>query len=109
MASFSQDRKWLEAKRAVGNLNWLEVIRYYRSINGTNVFVYSVIEGDKRLIADVLDDGHILLVNKHGEPVFDSYENVLNSRKIFKYNEDFLVRDLCIGSDKYRVVLESHK
>lgn len=88
MSTFSQDEKWMEAKRAVGNLNWLEVISYYRSIGGRNVFVYSVIEGDKRLIVDVLDDDHVLLISKHGEPVVDSYDSVTNSRKLFKYNED---------------------
>lgn len=109
MSSFSQDKKWVEAKRAVGNLNWLEVISYYRSIDGKNVFVYSVIEGDKRLIVDILDDEHILLINKQGEPIVDSYTNVLNSRKVFKYNASSLERDFFIGSDKYKIAVESHK
>jgi hypothetical protein len=109
MSTFSQDEKWVEAKRAVGNLNWLEVISYYRTIDGENVFVYSVIEGDKRLIVDVLDDEHILLLNKQGEPVVDSYSNVLNSRKVFKYNDDSSEQFDCVyGSRKYRIRIESH-
>lgn len=109
MSSFSQDKKWAEAKRAVGSLNWLEVISYYRSIDGKNVFVYSVIEGDKRLIVDIINDETILLINKHGEPIVDKYESVLNSRKIFKYNEDCSVRDFFVGSSKYKIAVESHK
>lgn len=99
MASFSQDRKWVEAKRAIGNLNWLEVISYYRSIDGKNVFVYSVIEGSKRLIVDVLDDDTVLLKDKNGELIQDTYDNVFNSKKIFTYN-DATASHKESGSDK---------
>jgi hypothetical protein len=109
MSSYSQDEKWVEAKRAVGGLNWLEVISYYRSVDGENVFVYSVIEGDKRLIVDILDDENVLLLNKYGEPIVDSYENVLNSRKVFKYNDENLeCVDYVYGSHKYKIRIESH-
>jgi hypothetical protein len=87
MSSFSQDEKWMEAKRAVGHLNWLEVISYYRSIDGSNVQVYSVRDGEKRLIIDLLDDDTVLLKDKDGFAKEDTYENVLQSRKIFKYSE----------------------
>lgn len=109
MASFSQDEKWMEAKRAVGHLNWLEVISYYRSIEGDNVFVYSVIDGEKRLIVDILSDDNILLVDKHGCIITDSYMNVLNSRKVFKYSEDSETKQYKLGPDKYTIVIESHK
>lgn len=110
MGSFKDDEKWIEAKKAVDSKNsWLEVISYYRSIDGKNVFVYSVIEGDKRLIVDVLDDERILLINKQGEPIIDSYVSVLNSRKIFKYNEDSFIHDFFMGSNKYKIAVESHK
>lgn len=109
MSSFSQDAKWAEAKQTVGSSNWLEVVSYYRSIDGKNVFVYSVIEGDKRLIVDIIDDEHILLINKLGEPVVDSYQNVLNSRKVFKYCETVRYREYYVGSHKYKIAIESHK
>lgn len=109
MASFSQDRKWVEAKRAIGNLNWIEVISYYRSIDGKNVFVYSVAEGGKRLIVDVLDDDTVLLLDKRGEPVTDTYENVFNSKKVFKYNEEHSEQAYQLqGADTY-IATESHK
>ncbi|QIW88669.1 hypothetical protein P59_072 [Bacillus phage P59] len=87
MSSFSQDEKWMEAKRAVGHLNWLEVISYYRSIDGKNVEVYSVRDGEQRLIVDLIDDDTVLLLDKDGFAREDTYENVLSSRKIFKYSE----------------------
>lgn len=108
MTTFGQDEKWVEAKRAVGDLNWLEVVSYYRSIDGKNVFVYSIIEGDKRLIVDVLNDDSVLLINKHGEPVIDSYDNVMNSRKTFKYSDDSEVVECHIGKTNYKVTIESH-
>jgi hypothetical protein len=87
MSSFSQDEKWMEAKRAVGHLNWLEVISYYRSIEGKNVEVYSVRDGEQRLIVDLIDDDTVLLQDKDGLAIQDTYESVLSSRKIFKYAE----------------------
>jgi hypothetical protein len=109
MSTFSQDEKWMEAKKTVGNHNWLEVVSYYRFIGGRNVFVYSVIEGDKRLIVDVLDDGDVLLISKHGEPVVDNYDTVLSSRKVFKYNEDSSEEcDITLGSRVFKIVTESH-
>jgi hypothetical protein len=109
MSSFSQDTKWAEAKRAVGNLNWLEVISYYRSIGGKNVFVYSVIEGDKRLIVDILDNERVVLVNKNGEPVIDSYTAVESSRKVFKYSEKTEQVPYMVGNKEYLITIESHK
>ena len=87
MSSFSQDAKWVEAKRTIGNNNWIDIVSYYHYIDGKNVLVYSIVEGDKRLIVDVLDDDTVLLKDKQGQYVVDSYENVLSSRKTFKYIE----------------------
>jgi hypothetical protein len=89
MASFSQDSKWMEAKRAVGHLNWLEVISYYRSIYGEKVFVYAIIDGEKKLIVDVVDDETVLLLSKQGDGVLDDYDKVLESKKVFKYSESY--------------------
>jgi len=108
MASFSQDKKWMEAKRVVGHLNWLEVIAYYREIQGNNVFVYSVVDGEKRLIVDILSDDSVLLISKDGA-LIDTYANVLNSRKIFKYSEDSETKTYMLGSDKFTITTESHK
>ena len=107
MSSFSQDEKWMEAKRAVGHLNWLEVISYYRSIYGNKVFVYSIVDGDKRLIVDVLDDDTVLLIDKHGTARLDSYENVLSSRKTFKYSEYSEDRKFVLDSGEYTITVES--
>lgn len=109
MASFSQDNKWTEAKRAVGSTNWIEVVSYYRSIDGENVFVYSVVDGEKRLIVDVLDDENVLLIGRDGNLITDSYSNVENSRKVFKYSDNNEQRYLQLGSAEYLVTIESHK
>lgn len=91
MSSFGQDEKWIEAKRAVGiNNSWLEIINFYRSIGGENVFVYSAGNGDKRLIVDIIDEeDNILLLDKDNHPVSDTYENVNKSKKVFHYEEDY--------------------
>lgn len=107
MSSFSKDNKWMEAKKVVGNTNWLEIISYYRAINGTDVFVYSVIDGDKRLIVDVLDNDTVLLLNKSGQLVTEDYEATLNSKKIFKHSEQGERRNFYLGSQKYSIVIES--
>lgn len=107
MSSFSKDRKWMEAKRAIGSMNWLEIISYYRSISGIHVFVYSVIDGNKRLIVDVIDDDTVLLLSKNGQLVIDDYNLVLNSKKIFKYSEHCDHRDFYLGSQKYTIATES--
>ncbi|AXH71110.1 hypothetical protein BSP38_068 [Bacillus phage BSP38] len=78
----------MEAKRAVGHLNWLEVISYYRSIDGCNVSVFSVKDGEKRLIVDVIDDDTVLLLDQNGHEAEDTYDNVLSSRKVFKYSDN---------------------
>lgn len=107
MASFSQDRKWMEAKRVVGHLSWLEVIAYYREIQGTNVFVYSIIDGEKRLIVDVLSDDSVLLLGKNGV-LTDTYTNVLNSRKVFKYSECSEIKIYDLGAKQIEIAVESH-
>ncbi|AYJ75930.1 hypothetical protein BSP14_055 [Bacillus phage BSP14] len=109
MASFSQDTKWIEAKKVVGHVNWIEVVSYYRSIGGTNVFVYSVVNGDKRLIVDVIDDDEVLLIGKADELLTDSYTNVLNSRKVFKYSEELDFRNYYLRGQKFRIPTESQK
>lgn len=109
MSSFSSDKKWMEAKKVVGDTNWVEVINYYRSINGTNVFVYAIGDGDRKLIVDVIDDeDNILLINKHGNPEIDTYENVTNSRKEFKYSEDTEYGDFYINDMKFTIPIERH-
>ncbi|QDP42843.1 portal protein [Bacillus phage vB_BmeM-Goe8] len=107
MASFSQDTKWMEAKRVVGHLSWLEVIAYYREIQGTNVFVYSIIDGEKRLIVDVLSDDSVLLLGKNGV-LTDTYANVLNSRKVFKYSECSETKIYDLGTKQIEIAVESH-
>jgi hypothetical protein len=89
MASFSQDKKWMEAKKVAGHLNWLEVISYYRSISGEKVFVYAVVDEKKQQIIDVIDDDTVLLLNKQGDPALYDYNRVLKSKKIFKYSESY--------------------
>jgi hypothetical protein len=107
MASFSQDKKWMEAKKVCGHLNWLEVIAYYREIQGTNVFVYSVRNGERRLIVDVFDDDTVILLNKNRELVKDSYERVLSSRKSFKYSEHYENQEYSLGHRTYTVPTEN--
>lgn len=107
MASFSQDPKWIEAKEVVGKPNWIEVVSYYRHIGGTNVFVYCIGDGDKKLIVDVVDDdNNVLLINKFDEPVIEGYENVLSSRKQFSYSEDFENRTYEVQGKKVTIAIE---
>lgn len=108
MSSFSQDKKWMEAKRVIGELNWIEIVSYYRFVEGRNVFVYSVVDGDKRLIVDVISgDNAVLLLNKKGEFVTDSYEAVMNSKKIFKYSDNYELKTYRFGSYKFTIAIES--
>jgi hypothetical protein len=107
MLSFSQDKKWIEAKRVIGNLNWIEIVSYYRFINGNNVFVYSIVDGDKRLIVDVISEDTVLLLSKNGELVTDDYDSVLNSKKIFKYSDKYERRTYSLGSHNFNIATES--
>lgn len=103
---FSQDEKWLEAKRAAGHLNWLEVIAYYREIGGSCVYVYAIGDKDKRLIVDILNDDTILLLDKNNSPVIDTYENILKSRKAFNYSENYEYTQFYHEDTKYIVKVE---
>ncbi|WP_325227477.1 hypothetical protein [Schnuerera sp.] len=90
MSSFSQDKKWMEAKKVIGDLDWIEIISYYRFIGGNNVFVYVAGDGDKKQIVDIIDkEGTVLLLNRAGYLETDTYDNVTNSKKIFEYSEYF--------------------
>lgn len=109
MASFNEDTKWMEAKRAIGDMNWIEIVSYYRSIDGENVFVYSVLDGDRRLIIDVIDDDLVLLMNSKGEPVSESYESVMNSRKVFKYSKDTELHSFHFDGKEFKFPIESYK
>ena len=105
--SFSQDKKWLEAKRAVGVENsWVEIVSYYRAIDGKNVFVYTVGDGDKRLIVDFFDDENVLLISRSGEPIIDTYDNVTNSRKLFRYSENFENREYSVKGKTFIIPIE---
>ena len=98
----------MEDKRVIGNLNWIEIVSYYRFVNGTNVFVYSIVDGDKRLIVDVISgEDAVLLLNKKGELITDSYDAVLNSKKIFKYSENYELKPYRFGSHKFTIAVES--
>lgn len=108
MATFGQDKKWIEAKRIVGNDNsWLEVISCYNSIGGKGVFVYSVIEGQKRLIVDVLDDNHVLLFDSNKNLVVEQYETILNSKKLFKYNDRYTEVECPLENKIIKVTIET--
>lgn len=109
MSSFNQDSKWIEAKKVVGNLNWLEIISYYRMVEGSNVFVYAIGDGDKRLIVDVIDDNEVLLVGKSEELIIDTYENIMRSKKMFSYSENYKKRDFVLGGSKITIKLESRE
>lgn len=107
MVSFSQDKKWMEAKKLLNQkYSWIDIVSYYRSIGGNNVFVYCIGNGDKKLIVDIVDDDNVLLINKLGEPIIESYEDVLNSRKVFSYSENFENREFFVGSKRFVVALE---
>lgn len=89
MPTFGNDKKWLEAKKVIGNLDWIEIVSYYRFIEGDKVFVYAVGDGDRRQIIDVLgDDRDVLLLNQDNELETDTYENITNSRKAFEYTQE---------------------
>jgi hypothetical protein len=107
MSSFGQDSKWLEAKKVIGDLNWIEIVSYYRFIGGNNVFVYVIGDGDKKLIVDIIDeDDNILLINKNGKPLTDSYDNVTNSKKVFQYSESLEDKEYYLGKQKFIIPTE---
>jgi len=108
MTSFKHDPLWQEAKLTIGTSNWLEVAAYYRELGGENVFVYSVVNGLKRLIIDILSDETVLLLIED-RLATDTYENVLNSRKQFKYYADIEFSTYILGNKKYRIATEIHK
>ncbi len=107
MTSFSQDKKWMEAKTVIGKPDWLEVVSYYRFIDGSNVFVYVIGDGDKQLIVDFIDDENILLINKKGLPVVDTYTNVLKGRKLFSYSEHFEEKEFKINEKEFKIPIET--
>ncbi|AGB62610.1 hypothetical protein [Bacillus phage phiAGATE] len=82
---FSQDKKWMEAKRAVGHLDWIEVVSYYHHIQGEDVTVYAVLNGEMFEIQTALNDNTVLLTDSDGEDVEKDYQTVLSSRKVFKH------------------------
>ena len=108
MTSFKHDPLWQEAKLMIGTSNWLEVAACYREIGGKHVFVYSVVNGLKRLIVDILSDETVLLL-VGDRLTTDSYTNVLNSRKQFKYYTDIEVSTYILGDKQYRIATEIHK
>lgn len=108
MTSFSQDHKWVEAKQIVGKSNWLEVAVCYRELGGQNVFVYSLADGSKRLIIDVLSDETVLLL-ENDKLVTDTYANVLSSRKVFKYSDNIQTHSYILGDHHYKIATERHK
>jgi hypothetical protein len=88
MTSFSQDRKWIEAKKLCGSA-WVETVSYYRSIQGKNVFVYAILNKSKHLIVGAVSDDTVLLINRDKQAHLVSYSEVDRSRKLFKYSEDY--------------------
>lgn len=107
--SFASDEKWLEAKKVVGNRgNWLDVVDYYNTIDGKNTFVYSLIEGDKRLIVDIRDQD-VLLINGEGELEVDEYEAVLRSRKQFVYTEKTKECEYNLRGDTITVIVQDRR
>lgn len=106
MSYFSRDKKWIEAKKVIGDINWLEIISYYRMINGSNVFVYSIINKEQKLIVDILDDHRVILVNKHSEIELEDYNTVLSSRKRFCYSHKYKEKELEFNGRKINIKLE---
>ncbi|AHJ87563.1 hypothetical protein Bp8pC_133 [Bacillus phage Bp8p-C] len=83
---FSQDKKWMEAKRAVGHLDWIEVVSYYHDIQGKDISVFAVINGEMLKIQAIIDNDTVLLTDSVGAEVEKDYDTVLSSRKVFKYS-----------------------
>lgn len=83
---FSQDKKWMEAKRAVGHLDWIEVVSYYHDIQGKDISVFAVLDGEMFKIQTVIDNDTVLLTDSAGAEVERDYNTVLSSRKVFKYS-----------------------
>jgi len=111
MASFSEDEKWLEAKKIVGaNNSWIDIISVYRYLGGKNVFVYIIGDKDKRQIVDIVDDeNNVLLISKYGEPIIEDYDTVEKSRKSFNYSEDIEERTYYIAGKEASVIEESQR
>ncbi|AIW03450.1 portal protein [Bacillus phage Moonbeam] len=108
MTSFKHDPIWQEAKLTVGTTNWVEVAVCYRELGGENVFVYSLSNGAKRQIIDVLSDDTVLLL-ANGSLKTDTYSNVISSRKQFRYVETIETSTYILGDKKYTIATEIHK
>lgn len=104
---FNQDNKWLEAKRIGRELgvadNWLEMITLYHNIGGSNIFIYAIIDNQKYLIVDVLDDEHVILLDSSDNPVIEDYKKVFDSKKIFSYSDSFRVVEKSIKNSKHDI------
>lgn len=97
MITFGTDKRWLEAKKVVGDLDWVEIVSYYRFVGGRNAFVFTAGEGEVKQIIDILDeDKNVILLNDEGQVEIDTFENVTKSKKIFKYTTE-------IEEDKYEL------
>lgn len=97
----------MEAKKVIGELDWVEIISYYRFVGGNNVFVYIIGEGDKKQIIDFVDEeNNVLLLNKYGNLEIDTYDNVTNSRKVFEYSDDYEKRDYYLDDVKITIPIK---
>lgn len=81
---YQEDEKWVEAKRTLRTDDWIEVTSFYRELGGHDVFVYALLDREKKLILDIDDDDNVLLYTKDGV-VSEDYERVFTSRKYFSY------------------------
>lgn len=104
---FSNDPKWLEAKRSIGRLDWIEVVSYYRYLGGKNIFVYIIRDKTKKLIIDFIDsDGNVILLNRNKELEIQDYESVDTSKKEFVYAHDFETSVYEIEGQEFKVATE---
>ncbi|ARQ95835.1 hypothetical protein qdsa001_79 [Staphylococcus phage qdsa001] len=89
---FSKDDKWDEAKDFIKGQgladNWIEVVDYYRQIDGKHVAMFIAIDKVKYMVLEATKDNKVILVDKDNNIVLEDYDIVMESKKMFYYIEE---------------------
>lgn len=89
--TFLNDKLWSEAKRVAKSNglgdNWVEIMDYYYFVKGCHVMIYAIIDEEKYRILRITDSEEVLLADRNNELIVRPYDEVVNSRKQFFYND----------------------
>jgi len=90
--TYGDDLIWEQAKevaRVGGCKNeWIKIIDYYNLSEGKNVNIFCAIDQKKYRILYITDSEKVLMLDRENELVTEDYQIVVESRKIFLFQED---------------------